>query len=54
MKTEELAPKVNEEEDNTYLCQVYGKRDTSKCSTFNLYLCTCCMREHSCEIGVPE
>ena len=37
---------------NTYLCQVYCKRDTVECSTCDLYLCTDCMCEHNCEIDV--
>ena len=34
-----MAPKVDEDDDDTYLCQVCGKRDTSECSTCDLYLC---------------
>ena len=52
--TEEPAPEVDEEEDNTYLCQVCGKRDTSECSTCDIYLCPGCMHERIFEIDVPE
>ena len=34
--TEEEAPEVDEEEEDTFLCQVCGKRDTSECSTCDL------------------
>ena len=52
--TEEEAPEVDEEEDDTFLCQVCGKRDTSECSMCDLYLCRGCMDEHTCDIDVPE
>ena len=52
--TEEEAPEVDEEEEDTFLCQVCGKRDTSECSTCDLYLCRGCMGEHTCDIDVPE
>ena len=52
--TEEEAPEVDEEEEDTFLCQVCGKRDTSECSTCDLYLCRGCMDEHLCDIDVPE
>ena len=52
--TEEEAPEVDEEEEDTFLCQVCGKRDTSECSTCDLYLCRGCMDEHTCDIDVPE
>ena len=52
--TEEEAPEVDEEEEDTFLCQVCDKRDTSECSTCDLYLCRGCMGEHTCEIDVPE
>ena len=51
---EEEAPEVDKDDDDTYLCQVCGKRDTSECSTCDLYLCSGCMREHTCEIEVLE
>ena len=44
----------DEEEEDTFLCQVCGKRDTSECSTCDLYLCRGCMDEHTCDIDVPE
>ena len=47
-------PEVDEEEEDTFLCQVCGKRDTSECSTCDLYLCRGCMDEHTCDIDVPE
>ena len=52
--TEEEAPEVDEEEEDAFLCQVCGKRDTSECSTCDLYLCRGCMGEHTCDIDVPE
>ena len=52
--TEEEAPEVDEEEEDTFLCQVCGNRDTSECSTCDLYLCRGCMDEHTCDIDVPE
>ena len=52
--TEEEAPEVDEEEEDTFLCQVCGKRDTLECSTCDLYLCRGCMDEHTCNIDVPE
>ena len=52
--TEEEAPEVDEEEEDTCLCQVCGKRDTSECSMCDLYLCRGCMDEHTCDIDVPE
>ena len=52
--TEEEALEVDEEEEDTFLCQVCGKRDTSECSTCDLYLCRGCMDEHTCDIDVPE
>ena len=51
---EEEAPEVDEDDDDTYLCQVCGRRDTSECSICDHYLCSSCMREHTCEIEVPE
>ena len=51
---EEEAPEVDEEEEDTFLCQVCGKRDTLECSTCDLYLCRGCMGEHTCDIDVPE
>ena len=44
----------DEEEEDTFLCQVCGKRDTSECSTCDLYLCRGCRDEHTCDIDVPE
>ena len=52
--TEEEAHEVDEEEEDTFLCQVCGKRDTSECSTCDLYLCRGCMGEHTCDIDVLE
>ena len=51
---EEVAPKVDEDDDDTYLFQVCGKRDISECSTCDFYLCSECMHEHTCEIEVLE
>ena len=45
---------VDEGDDDVYICQVCGNRDTSECSTCDLYLCSGCMCEHTCEIEVPE
>ena len=52
--TEEEAPQADDEKEDTFLCQVCGKRDTSECSTCDLYLCRGCMAEHTCDIDVPE
>ena len=52
--TEEEAPNVDEEEEDTFLCQVCGTRDTLECSTCDLYLCRGCMDEHTCDIDVCE
>ena len=51
---EDEAPEVDEEDADTYLCLVCGKKETWECSTCNLYLCANCLHEHICDIYVPE
>ena len=51
---EEEASKVDEQDDDTSVCQVCGKRDSSECSTCEFHLCSSCMLQHTCETEVPK
>ena len=48
------SPRVDDKDDDTYLCRVCGKGDTLTFLTCELYVYVACMYKHTFDIDVPK